>query len=417
MLRKHRKRMVTLLMVMGVLCLVIAGIIELAAAMQMEHERHRFVQLGLYFASAGVFFLVVNFLVFVLPDKISDRRSGVANRRREVAKHYQRPAKPTPMPTPRAQDGSILMIVLVLLGIIAAVSLHAIVTARGALELSSTRLDHGLLRLAAIDTARAAMQQLADDPDLTIDHLAEPWARAQEYVDPSGTTRMIRITDAHRRFDLNNLQVAATDLARPASDVLAGIMTQCGEFRSSQRIEALRDFIDADESGPWESFYYRELDPPFACPNHILYSWHDLFLIDGWEPALFEPNPIKQSGALFNHDLVDGVTVIAAPRERIIPINVNTAEPVTLHGLFGMGREGVVERILARRKDNPYRTTEFLAELIGTTEYANAAPYLDVKSDYFHIQAIAYREGRTARLNVLARRQSDGTVDAVQAMF
>ena len=53
MLRKHRKRMVTLLMVMGVLCLVIAGIIELAAAMQMEHERHRFVQLGLYFAAAG----------------------------------------------------------------------------------------------------------------------------------------------------------------------------------------------------------------------------------------------------------------------------------------------------------------------------------------------------------------------------
>ncbi len=36
-LRKYRKRLVTLLAVMGLLCLTIGGLIELAALMQMEH--------------------------------------------------------------------------------------------------------------------------------------------------------------------------------------------------------------------------------------------------------------------------------------------------------------------------------------------------------------------------------------------
>lgn len=418
-LRKHRKRLVTLFVVIGALSLVIGSLIEFAALMQLEHERHRFVQLGLYFLGAGVFFLLLNYLVFFLPDQIADRRSGVASRRRAVAKAYQRPAKPMPAPAPvsRSQDGSILMIVLVLLGIITAASLHAIVTSRAALKLSTAQLDHGLLRLAAIDTARAAMQQLADDPDMDIDHLGEPWARAQEYVDPSGTTRMIRITDANRRFDLNNLAVAMTDQTLPASEVLASIMIQSGEFRPGQRIEALRDFVDADQAGPWESFYYQKQNPPSVCPNRILYSRHDLFQVDGWETSLFEPKPTLQRGTLFDHELADAVTIIAAPRSRIIPVNLNTADPGTLQGLFGVGREGVVERILTRRKDTPYRTTAFLSDLLGNTEFANASPYLDVKSNYFHIQATAYREGRSARLHLLAHRQGDGSVQALQAMF
>lgn len=417
-LRKHRKRLVTLLVVIGLLSLVIGALIELAAIMQLEHQRHRFVQLGFYFLGTGVFFLAINYLVFILPDQIADRRSGVASRRRAVAKAYQRPAKPSPGPVSRPQnDGSILMIVLVLLGIIAAVSLHAIVTSRGALKSASAQLDIGLLRLAAIDSARSAMQQLADDPDLDIDHLAEPWAQSQEYVDPSGTTRMIRITDANRRFDLNNLAVTMTAQPLPVSEVLANIMIQTGDFRPGQRIEALRDFIDADEAGPWESFYYQQQDPPSVCPNHILYGWSDLLLVDGWEASQLEPKPVLQTRTLFDHELADSITVIPAPRARIIPINLNTADSGTLQGLFGVGREGVVERILNRRKETPFRTTTFLSDLLGATEYANASPYLDVKSDYFHVETTAYREGRSARLNLLARRQNDGSVQALQAMF
>jgi len=416
-LKKHRKRLVTLFVVIGVLSLLIGSLIEFAALMQLEHERHRFVQLGIYFLGTGVFFLLLNYLVFILPEQIADRRSGVASRRRAVAKAYQRPAKPNPAPASREQDGSILMIVLVLLGIITAASLHAIVTSRAALKLSSAQLDHGLLRLTAIDTARAAMQQLADDPDMDIDHLGESWASTQEYVDPSGTTRMIRITDANRCFDLNNLAVAMTDQPLPPSEVLANIMVHSGEFRPGQRIEALRDFVDADQAGPRESFFYQQQTPPSICPNRILYSWHDLFQVDGWDTSLFEPKPTLQRGSLFDHELANAVTIIAAPRSRIIPVNINTADPGTLQGLFGIGREGVVEHIIARRINSPYRTTAFLTDLLGNTEFANASPYLDVKSNFFHIQATAYHEGRSARLHLLAQRQHDGSVQALQAMF
>ncbi len=407
--------MVTLLVVMGLLCLTFGTLFELVALTMQEFEQPRFIRLGLYYLAAAAFFFLVYFLVFKLPEIIEERRSGVASRRRAVSKTYQRP-KPL-AGAPGKDEGSVLMIVLVLLGIVAATAFHAIVTARGELRLTKARLDQGLLQVTAIDIARAAMQQLADDSDLYVDSLDEEWAQPREFVDPSGTTRMVQVTDANRRFDLNNLSISTADRALLPDEVLANIMIQCGEMTPGQRIQALRDWTDSDEGGAWENNHYRTMEPPAIAGNRILYGWPELFRIEGWTPDMFAPKPLHRMNESFIHPLADGITIIPVERQRPLTVNINTAETLTLLGVFGFGREGIVERIIATRQKNPYRSVAFLGELLGQTEYADAVPYLDVKSDFFLIRATAFREGRFARLDVLARRSEDGRVDAIQAVF
>jgi len=417
-LRKYRKRLVTLIVVCSLLCLGIGLMIAFAAMLRMEHERGPFLRLGLYFLGGGGALLGIYGLVFALPEYLSERRSGTSSRRRAVARAYQRPAKPSQPSAPRnSESGGILVVVLVLLGLIAAMATHAIVTARADLRLARAHADQGLLRLAALDSARAALQQLADDPDLELDHLNEPWATARETTDPAGITRLIRIADAHRAFDLNNLAVDPTGDALSPREVLTSIMMQGGRMRPGTSIEALRDWLDADDSGPWESRHYLDQEPPARIANRILYGWSELYQVHAWTPDLLAPTPYRRPGAPFEHNLGEALTLIPAPRTRVIPVNLNTATASTLHGLFGFGREGLVERILARRTDTPYRTTAFLAELLGAPAYTALLPYVDVRSEFFLVQSSAYRDGHMARLDLVARRTRDGQVSAVQATF
>jgi len=415
-MRKYRQRLSTLFVVVGLLCLVIGGVIDLSALTQYEFDQVRFFRLGMYFLGTGVFFLVIRFLFITLPDSLRDRQSGVASRRKALAKAYHRP-KPTPGVIPSGDEGSILILVLVLLGIISAISFQVIVSARSALAETSATMNMGLLKLAAIDTARSAMQALANDDDLSIDHLGESWTTMKEYQDPSGVTRMIRITDIERTFDINNIGVSMTSSPLPPFEVLANILIYCGEFMPGEKLTNLRDWIDTDTSGSRESPYYLEKTPPYRTSGRILYGWDELFLIEGWNAAMFERNPFRRSNSLFETELADSVSIVPQPRARIIPLNINTASPAVLQGVFGIGREMVIERIMTRREEAPFQSTEFLVDFLGREGYQNVLPYLDVRSHFFHIQATAFREGKTARIHVLARRSDDGRVDAIQATF
>jgi hypothetical protein len=84
---------------------------------------------------------------------------------------------------------------------------------------------------------------------------------------------------------------------------------------------------------------------------------------------------------------------------------------------LGLENEAVVERILTERKKSAFRSTGFLADLIGNDAFVRLAPYLDVRSRYFHIQARAFAEGKSASIHLLARRGDDGAVEAVQSFF
>jgi type II secretory pathway pseudopilin PulG len=251
-IRKYRQRLSTLFVVVGSLCILIGAAIALSALTRLEYEQPRFFRLGSYFAFGGLVFVILHLLFFTLPDYMEKRRSGVVIRRKALSKSYHRP-KPGQVATHTGEGGSILILVLVLLGILSALSLQVIVSARSAAAESSATMNMELLKLAAIDATRTAMQELANDIDLTTDHLNESWAINQEYEDPSGISRLIRVIDAERSFDLNNISVPITGSLLPPSEVLANILILCGDFRPGEKLDNLRDWVDTDTTGPRES--------------------------------------------------------------------------------------------------------------------------------------------------------------------
>lgn len=411
-LRKHKKRFRILLIVVGFICLVIGGLIAASNLFRHEHEQARFFRVALVYAYVGAGLVALDFLIFKLPEIVRTRRSATFKRRHGRPQPFRRGSLPPP-----DEDGSILVVTLILLGLIAGLSLHVITRARSAQAEAHAVASVRLLQLAALDSARNALQYLADDPDLAADHSSEDWAKPVEVTDPAGITRMTRVEDLQAAFDLNNLGVSSTGAQARPYDVLARIMTACGIFTPGSILDALRDWVDTDNTGPYEAAFYERADPPSAPAGRLLYSRAELLQVEGWSARLFDRKPASTRGGLFQGNLADGVTIIPVPRQRIIPLNINTASPEALFGLFGVGNEALVERILARRLEGPITRLDFMARLAGADALAGLTPYLEMRSSWFRIQSTAFKDGQSARLDLIARRQEDGRMDVVKATY
>lgn len=419
-MRKGARKISTLLIVLGLLCLVIGLVIAASGLTQIENQQDRFFRAGLLYALVGVVLFMARFVFFRLPEIREARRSETARRRRQNSMNFRRP-KPSQDDTddvPDSQQGSVLIFVLIVLGIISVLSIRSIVVARATHQHVDARLQQEMLKLAAIDSLRDAMQRLADDPDLTVDHPGEDWTRRIEITDPSGIQRIVHIADAQRVFDLNNLAIpdSRTDLS--PVDILGNIMVMAGIMRPGLQIEALRDAMDEDAEGAFENTRYENDDLPNRIPDRALYSLHELFGVEGWTSDLFNRSLVKTPGNPFNLDLVDCVGVIPAPRERIIPVNIYSAGAPALKALFGPGREGVVERMLFVRDGPVRRNLDFLADLLGDEVFVRIAPYLTVSSSWFEIHSAASnRDGRSVQLVALAYRDEQGRVSVIKATF
>ena len=409
-MRKYRRRLSLVLAVIGGISLVISVVMAAAGMMRMAHEQDRFYRVALVYLASSAAVLLVRYLFFVLPQKVRYHQSDTAQRRREYYRQVQRPVTSS-----SKKEGSILLFAIVLLGIISTVAVHALVSSRSLHKEAALMARQSLLKSAAIDTAHAALQLLADD-DATVDHLEEPWAKTSEEIDPAGIARRLRVRDLQSAFDLNNVSVAATAGAWPPTEILAGIMTSCGIFTPGNQVEALRDWVDNDNAGMYEKEHYLKKTAPYVPADRILYSMGDLADVEGWNAGMFEQKP-GGGRAMFSGDLVESVTVIPAARSRVIPINLNTASPDALMGLFGIGGESMVERILIRRKAGPIANLDFLERQIDPAIYERIGAYIDFRSSWFLVEASAHGEGGVERVDLVAYRGENGRVDVVRAMF
>ncbi|MBN1268708.1 MAG: general secretion pathway protein GspK [Kiritimatiellae bacterium] len=327
----------------------------------------------------------------------------------------QTDANKVPQHPPR--EGAVLVLVLVLLGLVAALVLEALVTARTSVRFEEHALRSARLRAALADAAREALQQLADDEVLQADHEGETWAAPVELKTPSGISIWVRVTDENRRFDLNNIHIEqAQPLVRPPADILMDILTQCGDFAPIERVQALADWIDPDDEGFRESPYYAQIDPPYACADTWLASRFELPLVAGFTRGYFDP-PERYERAAFQGSVPDCVTVIPGERRKPIPVNINTAPREVLLGLFGAGQEALIQFITLTRKDQPFLSVEQIALVADPLVMDSARPYLDVRSNSFRIEARAFEEGQAERLWVLARRGDDGAVRVLQWVY
>ncbi|MGD9873669.1 MAG: type II secretion system minor pseudopilin GspK [Kiritimatiellia bacterium] len=309
--------------------------------------------------------------------------------------------------------GMVLVLVLVLLGVITMLVVQAQVGAILNLRLRDSEMQQARLREVLTTTVLEALQKLADDDMLSVDHLSEPWAQPLEIEYPSGISVWASITDAQASFDLNNLHCEIPPkTAQTPAEALMNIMTLCGDFSPVERTDALRDWIDPDSDGFYETDFYSRREPPYAAANSWLNGWHEIGFIEGLSHDYFlSPGQPSESSA--SAGLPDCLSVIPGHRTSPVPVNVNTAPREVLTGIAGLGQEEWARQILVMRKASPVISIEPLLEAAGGDPEL-LRPMLDVKSSVFCVKASAFYDNHTADLWALVRRDDNGEVSIVR---
>lgn len=314
----------------------------------------------------------------------------------------------------RRRQGSVLIMVLVILSLVSGIVLETQVAARAVHRLESSRVQEQRLQHLAASAVWDATRRLADDEDLSMDHPSEPWALPQSYVSPEGPLVQVLVRDENRWFDVNNLSIPDLPDRRSSRLILRDILTQCGHLTPAAPVQALADWVDDDDQGLMESFHYRERNPAYATPNRILYGWSEWLDVDGWSREDFEPGPLPTTPGPFQGILAETVTLVPVPRTSPVPVNLNTASEDTLRGLLGLGQEALVRAVVARRKAAPLRRLDTAGLPMDPADLEPLLPYLDIRSGYFRIEAVAAEGERRERVQALVRRDTEGSVEMVQ---
>lgn len=311
--------------------------------------------------------------------------------------------------------GSILILVLLVMGLLAALVFRSQTLARSRLVDHSTDLDLVQLRAAMTDGIRQALQTLADDPTMMTDHPLDPWNRAIDIESPAGVSTRVRMVELSGRFDLNNLYVKAPDLSsRPVQDITSDIFTECGDFEPAGRIDALIDWLDPDSQGFREQAFYEKKDPAYLPANYWLSGWSDLLHVEGFDRAYFEARQESAGGQVFTAQFADTLCIIPVARNRPLVININFASRATLVGVIGRLDSGIVDTMIASRKDNPISSVETFIAVLDDERADALRPYLGVRSSHFRVEANAWHQGHASRMEAIVQRDSKGEISVLR---
>ncbi len=252
----------------------------------------------------------------------------------------------------------------------------------------------------ALAVSRAALyfgrlvlvEDLKDPNTLGHDHLQENWAKYALVTPVERGSVSGRIKDQQGLFNVNNL-AATTDALQQTFQLQWFIALLAILDLPPTLAEALQDYIDLDDQGPFEDLTYLGKPEPYRTANQPLQSLDELNRIEGFDDALIAK--LKP--------FITAIPVIMAPAQGAstptIPItllNVNTAPKEVLDSVFG-AQAG--DQIIALRDKAPFKTlNEFFTQtntLLPAVDPTNpaarpwSATNIDVKSNYFLVSAVS----------------------------
>ncbi len=317
--------------------------------------------------------------------------------------------------TRASRRGGALVFVLVMLGVLVTLLAYLLSESRSAGALSAAVLERERLAAVATDAVRRAMQRLADDEDLRVDHPGEPWAEPEVVADPSGVTVRTRTEDEGRRLDVNNLSMGpGIERRRPPEDILRDLFLLCGDPAPGPRLDALRDWVDPDGDGPFEASAYLERKPPVKPTNRPLTSWTEWAGIEGFSAAWMEDPSFGAAESNTLPRLADLAVLIPGRHNRTTPVNLNTAPEALLTVLFGRGQEYMARAVLTLREAEPLRSFDGLVVLADPLRMIRLLPWVDLKSQWFRIESTAIGSRNRVRIEALVNRDAGGNVKVVR---
>ncbi|MCA1807950.1 MAG: general secretion pathway protein GspK [Lentisphaerae bacterium] len=271
--------------------------------------------------------------------------------------------------------GLVLPAVLMLLALTAALTLHAQLTARIRLRQARGATERARLRILASDAAWQALLDLTQENLLLLTHTNADWALPRDYILPDGVAVRAGMSDATRRFNVNNLgcDYGETE-GRPPEDVMSGLLQAAGSRTPEDDAARLR-------AGLVQAM--QESDEAMLQGSGAL-----LDLLPELPPERLEVL----------------LTALPVALRHPLPVNVNTATPEVLQALLGDARRMAADALIARRDAQPLAALEHFAGYGDLGEY-NA--YLAVGSAFFEVWAEAEDQGVIAKVWALAELNAE----------
>ncbi len=312
--------------------------------------------------------------------------------------------------------GFVTVLVLAAMALLAALVMEAQARTRARLSGHARFRSELPVRAALHDGVREAMLKLANDENLLVDHLQEPWAKPWEIALTTGLTVRVDITDACALFDLNNLHLATPDISsRPPEEIAMDLMTAAGDFQPAERAAAIRDWIDPDQDGLREKSYYEQENLPFLPANRRLASLAELEHVAGFSRDYLREKPRPKPGQPFRHAFRDLVTVLPVERPHAVKINLNTAPEPVLQALLGVTDSALVRIMLVARQNGPLTGLDLFLINLEPRQQNTLLGFSDVRSEFFEIRARAYQSGGAAlTARVLVHRDATGKVNVIR---
>lgn len=308
---------------------------------------------------------------------------------------------------PSSRDGLALVLALAAVALLSGLSAWLFAQALASHRAAAQAADTARLRSAALQSLHAAMDVLRRD-DPTLDTPSDLWALPATASFDGVSTRSLT-TDASSLFPWN-LFAATNPLPRPPSEICSDWLAASGHLASDALAAAAADFMDPDLLGPYEAPFYARQPRPFSPPNRPLNAPADLLLLPGFRDALSAP---PQTSPLYPSDPLAQSAVVPLPPDLAPAVNLNTASPALLLGLFGIDRDDLVHALLALRSAAPISSPDALTALDPSLPAA-LSPLLAVSSSVFRIRATASLGTTALTLSAWVRRAPDGSVSILQ---
>jgi len=253
--------------------------------------------------------------------------------------------------------------------------------------------------LGAEDYARNVLEWDITKDGSTTDHLGENWAQ-DVAVPVEGAMLIGLVQDQQGRINLNALVKADGAANELMVKRLEHLLQLLGLEQGIAR--AVLDWIDAgitpEFAGGAEDDYYMLQTPPYRAANRLMVSVSELLLVKGVDHEAYR--------LLLPH-------VSALPNNNS-KINVNTASAEVLASLADTLTVADGEALIEARPDTGFaKIDDFTNELEQLGEHKYDPAILDVKSDYFLIDAMAEFDESTAQLYSLVHRNDTGGVRVV----
>lgn len=268
---------------------------------------------------------------------------------------------------------------------------------------------------------RILQQDMEDDQDLV--HRGQYWAQQESSFPVDGGTIEGEISDLQACFNLNSLageksqeeqeaESSRTIQSRAFQALLEQLEIEA--YQAEQIAEALRDWIDSNDtlnsSVGAEDSEYESLEYPYLAANSPMSHASELRLIRDVDASLYRKiRPF----------------VCAIPGQRFLNLNVNTLLPEQAEVLYAVLSPHITvdqaRDVLTNRPNNGFETLE---EFWGQAEVIDAAAasaevkqQIVVKSNYFHLQAVATVDRARFKLESVIKRTGKSDLQVIRRQF